>query len=96
MPPHVKLIARYGNAACACFFAGLVLYALGHGAVFFALFWVLVCGLATFNFFMFEKVSAQPSDCDQSTVEVDTDFVYTEMTGHSPLTPETVVRNHGL
>ena len=96
MPRHMRLIARYGNGASACFFAGLVLYALGHGAVFFALFWVLVCGLAAFNFFMFEKVSDQSSDREQSYVEADTLDIHTEVMGHSPVTPESVVRNHGL
>lgn len=96
MPPHMKLIARYGNGACACFFAGLGLYALGQGAIFFALFWVLVCGLAAFNYFMFEKVSAQISDQDPPAVEMDMDPVHTEIMGYAPVTPETVVRNHGL
>ena len=96
MPPHMKLIARYGNGACACFFAGLVLYALGHGAIVFALFWVLVCGLAAFNFLMFEKVSALTSQEVQFTADLSTAALRPEIAGHSMDSPETVVRNHGL
>lgn len=95
MPSRMKLIARYGNGVGACAFAALVLYALGQGAIVVGLFWALVCCLAAFNLYMFEKISALTSEEERLNAELRKAELRRKMSGLSMDTPETVVRNFG-
>ena len=96
MPRRLRMIGRYGNGVGALFFASLVLYALGQGDIVIALFWALVCGLAAFNVYMFEKVAEFAVDDERSN---SSDPRPAELRrGLASLavdTSKTVVRHHG-
>ncbi len=82
MPSNMKLIGRFSNGVGALLFIILALDALIHGAVVSTLFWLLVAGLAAFNFYLVEKFMSASGD-EQFGARM----------GVS--TPETVVRHHG-
>ncbi len=95
MPSRMKLIGRYGNGLGALFFAALALYALSHGDIVVALFWIMVCALAGFNVYVFEKFTGPASEEERLAADLRAAELRRKLSRLAMDTPETVVRNHG-
>jgi hypothetical protein len=91
----MKLIGRYGNGLGALFFASLALYALSHGDIVVALFWIMVCALAGFNVYVFEKFTGPASEEERLAADLRAAELRRKLSRLAMDTPETVVRNHG-
>jgi hypothetical protein len=96
MPVRIRLLGRYGNGIAAVLFGLIFVFALTRGELGFALFCLLVSGLAGCNVYITEKAVALTAEEEWLKAELRKAELRRKLGGLAGETPETVVRNHGL
>ncbi len=96
MPGRIRLVGRYGNGVAAVLFGVIFVFALTRGELGFALFCLLVSGLAACNVYITEKAAALTAEEEWLKAELRKAELRRRLGALAGETPETVVRHHGL
>jgi hypothetical protein len=92
MPPRIKLIGRYGNAAAILLFAVFALFALVRGPAGFVVVMLALGALAAFNLYALEQAARLLSEEEWLESEVRKAELrqrLTSLTGGTPGSPPT-------